>query len=145
MSFVGIISAIAGPILAPVFGLIDQAVPDKDLAVQLKTDIQMAVLSIQKETISSQKDIIVAEAGGESYIQRTWRPWFMMLIMFSMVVSVVAGPLGYGAEIATGWNSINDNAWLLMQIGLGGYIGGRSVEKVAKTVAPAMQTITWKK
>ena len=139
MSFLGIISAIAEPILGPLFGIIDQAVPDKDLAVKLKADIQVAVLRIQEKTLESQKDIIVAEAQGESYIQRAWRPWFMVLLMVSMVVSVVGGMLGYGPNIASGWDSINDQAWLLMQIGLGGYIGGRTIEKTAKSVS------TWKK
>lgn len=138
MSVLGIINAIAGPILAPLFGVIDQVVPDKDLAVKLKTDIQLAVLRIQEKTLDSQKDIIVAEAQGESAIQRGWRPAFMILLMVSMVISVAAGVFGYGDAVGAGWDSINDNAWLLMQIGLGGYIGGRTIEKTAKSV------ISWK-
>jgi hypothetical protein len=133
MSFLGILGAIAKPILGPLFGIIDEAVLDKDKAAELKQEIQMAVLSIQEKTLESQRDIIVAEAQGESWIQRAWRPMFMVLLMVSMVVSVVGGMLGYGPAIASGWDSINDNAWLLMQIGLGGYIGGRTVEKTAKT------------
>lgn len=148
MSFLGIVQAIAGPILAPVFGIIDQAVPDKDLAATLKADIQKAVIDVQLKTIESQKDIIVAEAQGGSWLQRTWRPMFMVLLMGSLIVSVVGGMLGYGADIAAGWDSINDSAWTLMQIGLGGYIGGRTVEKTAKTIIPALrqvkEKIDWK-
>jgi hypothetical protein len=135
----GLVAEIGASILGPLFGIIDQAVPDKDLAAKLKADIQVAVLRIQEKTLESQKDIIVAEAQGESPLQRMWRPAFMILLMVSMVVSVVGGMLGFGDNIAEGWNSINDNAWLLMQIGLGGYIGGRTIEKTAKSV------ITWKK
>lgn len=138
MSFLGIIEAVAAPILQPLFGLIDQAVPDKDLAVKLKTDMQLAVLKIQEKTLESQKEIIVAEAQGESPLQRNWRPAFMVLLMASLVFSLVGGMMGLGDRIADGWDAINDNAWLLMQIGLGGYIGGRTVEKTAKEV------IKWK-
>jgi hypothetical protein len=135
----GLVAEIGSSILGPLFGIIDQAVPDRDLAAKLKADIQVAVLRIQEKTLESQKDIIVAEAQGESTLQRVWRPSFMILLMVSMVVSVVGGMAGYGNNIASGWNSINDEAWLLMQIGLGGYIGGRTIEKTAKSV------ITWKK
>lgn len=130
MSFGGIIKAIAAPILAPIFGIIDKAVPDKDLAAQLKADIQRAVIEVQVKTLESQRDVIIAEAQGESWLQRTWRPMFMVLLMASLIVSVVGGMAGYGEDIAAGWDSINESAWLLMQIGLGGYIGGRTVEKV---------------
>ncbi len=133
MSFLGILGAITKPILGPLFGIIDQAVTDKDKAAELKQEVQMAVLSIQEKTLESQKDVIIAEAQGDSWLQRTWRPMFMVLLMGSMIVSVVGGMFGYGANIASGWDSINDSAWLLMQIGLGGYIGGRTIEKTAKT------------
>lgn len=133
MSFLSILGAITKPILGPLFGIIDQAVTDKDKAAELKQEVQMAVLSIQEKTLESQKDVIIAEAQGDSWLQRTWRPMFMVLLMSSMIVSVIGGMLGYGANIASGWDSINDSAWLLMQIGLGGYIGGRTIEKTAKT------------
>jgi predicted small secreted protein len=146
-----VIKAIAAPILQPLFGIIDQAVPDKDLAATLKADIQKAVIDVQIKTLESQRDIIIAEAQGGSWLQRTWRPMFMVLLMASLVVSVVGGMAGYGEDIAAGWDSINDSAWLLMQIGLGGYIGGRTVEKATKTIAPAIRRrggiddIEWKK
>lgn len=144
MSFLGIIDAIAAPILGPLFGIIDQAVPDKDLAVRLKADIQTAVLKIQEKTLESQKEIIVAEAQGESYIQRTWRPWFMVFLMVNIAFSMIAGVFGYASQITDAWASIPDPAWTLMQVGIGGYIGGRTIEKVAKSVAPAVKGITWK-
>ena len=151
MSFIGIVQAIAGPILAPLFGVIDKAVPDKDLAIQLKADIQTAVLSIQEKTLESQRDIIVAEAQGESYIQRSWRPWFMVFLMFFIGSSVIAGAFGFGAEVKAGWDAIPQPAWSLAQIGLGGYIGGRTVEKVVKTatgkgvIDHVKEKINWKK
>ena len=134
MSFLGIIGAIAEPILAPIFGLIDKAVPNKDLAAQIKADMQTAVIEVQKQTLESQRDIIVAEAQGESWLQRSWRPLFMCFLMFFIGSSVIAGAFGYGEAVAAGWNAIPQPAWTLSQIGLGGYIGGRTVEKVTKNI-----------
>lgn len=133
MSVLGFISAIAEPILGPIFGLVDKAVVNKDEALKIKAEIQNAMIEIQGKVLDAQKDIIIAEAQGDSWLQRMWRPMFMVLLMMSMVVSVIGGMLGYGDNIASGWDSISDNAWLVIQIGLGGYIGGRTVEKTAKT------------
>jgi hypothetical protein len=127
-----IISEIAVPILGPIFSIIDQAVTDKDLAAKLKADIQMAVLRIQEKTIEVQGSVIMAEAKGESAIQRMWRPIFMVFLMGNIQISVVGGMLGFAEHIAAGWNAIPDPAWLLAQVGLGGYVGGRTIEKVTK-------------
>jgi hypothetical protein len=137
----GLIAEIGTSILGPLFGVIDQAVPDKDLATRLKADIQVAVLKIQEKTLDSQKEVIIAEAGGESYIQRTWRPWFMVFLMFNIAASMLAGLFGLADRMTDAWASIPGPAWTLMQVGIGGYIGGRTIEKVAKSVGP----ITWKK
>jgi hypothetical protein len=126
------VEAIAEPILSPVFGIIDQVVTDKDLAVQLKADIQLAILRIQEKTLEVQGDVVMAEAKGESAIQRMWRPIFMVFLMGNIQLSVVAGMLGYAQYVADGWAAIPEPAWLLAQIGLGGYVGGRTIEKVTK-------------
>jgi hypothetical protein len=44
--------------------------------------------------------------------------------------------LALATSDALGWlpNPLRDEAWLLLQIGLGGYVVGRSVEKGVKMV-----------
>ena len=151
MSFIGVIGAIAKPILAPIFGLIDKAVVDKDEALKIKSELEGAVVEIQKVTLEGARDIVIAEAQGESWLQRNWRPMFMVFLMFFIGSSVIAGAFGYGAEVKAGWDAIPQPAWTLSQIGLGGYIGGRTVEKVTKTVTGkgviqhAKDFINWKK
>lgn len=117
-------------ILPSIFGVIDKAVPDKDLAVRLKTEIQSAVLSLQGKELDAAKEIITAEARGESWLQRNWRP----VTMLTFVALVVAKWLGYTAAGVT--QEIELQLMELIKIGLGGYVVGRSAEKIAERIAP---------
>jgi hypothetical protein len=128
------VEALAAPVLGPLFGIIDQAVPDKDLAVRLKADIQKTVLEIQKSTLEAQAKIITAEAASVSWLPRNIRPLFLMTLLVGMVFSVAAGAFGHGDAVAVGWAAVPEAAWGLMQIGLGGYIAGRTIEKVAPQI-----------
>lgn len=91
-------------------------------------------LELESEIARSQSAVIVAEAQGESWAQRTWRPILMFVLMGVIVVWT-------GMGIARLWWEIPEivfpempaEVWSVLKIGLGGYIGGRSIEKVAKT------------
>lgn len=75
--------------------------------------------------------IIANEARSESWLTRTWRP----LVMMICVSMIVAAWFGYiPSHMPPG---MVDNLFDLVKIGLGGYIGGRSLEKIAdKFVSP---------
>ena len=53
-------------------------------------------------------------------MQRNWRP----ITMLTFLALVVCDSFGWLA------NPLASEAWTLLQIGLGGYVAGRSVEKV---------------
>lgn len=77
--------------------------------------------------------IITAELTSESWLARSWRP----LTMVIFVVLVVAYCLGYTTPNLM--SSIPDTALLarifdIVEVGLGGYIGARSVEKIVDKV-----------
>ena len=117
-------------VAAPVLSIIDKIVPDKDQANQLKVQIQHELINLDTKIIESQTKAIVAEANGESWLQRNWRP----LTMLTFTGLIVAHWLGYTAE-----NIAEAEITLLLEIvkvGLGGYVLGRSVEKAAKNWKP---------
>ncbi len=77
--------------------------------------------------------IITAELSSESWIARSWRP----LTMVAFVIIVIAYCLGYTTPNLM--TSIPDTALIarifdIVQVGLGGYIGARSVEKIVGKV-----------
>ncbi len=123
----GLIGSIAGPLLNGLFGLIDQAVEDKDEAGRIKAKLQEMVLTGQMKEIEAAASIIVAEAKGESWLQRNWRPGLMTLFGLIIANNYMIVPL-FGTPAA----DIPPDMWDLLKLGVGGYIVGRSVEKGAK-------------
>ena len=75
-----------------------------------------------------QTEIIVAEAKG-NWLQRSWRPILMLSFGFIVIYVKFIGPL-FGLPIPT----LEVEFWELLKIGIGGYVVGRSAEKIAKGV-----------
>lgn len=69
-------------------------------------------------------EVVKAEAQGQSWLQRTWRP----ITMLVFVGLIVARWLGWSAP------NLGDaevlKLWSIVEIGLGGYVIGRSAEKI---------------
>jgi len=118
------LSAIVGPLLGGLFGLIDKAVEDKDQAARIKADLQTQVLGGQLKELEAAASIIVAEAGGESWLQRNWRPLLMCLFGLIVANNFLVVPL-FGTPSA----EIPPDMWDLLKLGVGGYVLGRSAEK----------------
>lgn len=139
----GLMSAlpVVGKIVEKGLGVVDQFVEDKDQANRLKAEIRQQIESQTHEEdmqeLKAQAGIIQAEATGESAAQRNWRPHLMYFLMFLLGFNGVIAPLGnafFGVHIPTlqAWKAIPAEMWQLLMIGMGGYIGGRSAEKVVK-------------
>ncbi|MBT3360629.1 MAG: hypothetical protein HN403_13475 [Rhodospirillales bacterium] len=123
------LSAIIGPLIGGIFGVIDKAVPDKDEAARIKSKLQEMVLTGQIKEIEAAAQIIVAEASGDSWLQRNWRPLLMCLFGLIVANNYVLAPyilLFMGIDIELG---IPPDMWDLLKLGVGGYVLGRSVEK----------------
>ncbi len=119
-------SAILGPVIAGIFGVIDKAVENKDQAAAIKVKLQEMVLTGQMREIEEAAANIRAEATGDSWLQRSWRP----LTMLTFVSLIVAKWLGFTAPGVT--EAVELALFEIIKVGLGGYVIGRSVEKGIK-------------
>lgn len=131
MSFLDIVSSI----FKPITDVIDHVLPSGDAKIQLQQKIlesQMQaasqVMDYEKQLLDSQSKIITAEAQGNSWLQRYWRPVTMLTFLALVVCD------------SFGWlhNPLAPQAWTLLQIGLGGYVAGRSLEKIAPNITNAI-------
>ncbi|MGB0670033.1 MAG: 3TM-type holin [Rhodospirillales bacterium] len=118
-----------GPVISGLFSVVDKAVEDKDQAAKIKADLQTMVLTGQMKEIESAARIIVAEAKGDSWLQRSWRPLLMCLFGLIIANNYVVAPYvelfgGPALDLA-----IPPDMWDLLKLGIGGYVVGRSVEK----------------
>jgi len=120
-------SALLGPLIGGLLGVIDKAVEDKDQAAQIKARLQEMVLTGQMKEIEAAAAIIVAEARSESWIARSWRPLLMLLFGVIIANNYLVVPL-FGTPAA----DIPPDMWDLLKLGVGGYVLGRSVEKGVK-------------
>ena len=114
-------------VLGPVLDIVDKSITDKDLRERLRHQITQQILVNEAHQLESKAQVIMAEASGESWLQRSWRP----LTMLFFVGLIAAHWLGFTPP------NISEPQILalldIVQIGLGGYVVGRSAEKVART------------
>ena len=139
MALPAILAAIPviGKVLESVFGIIDKSIEDKDRAAELKAAIQMQVMQMDHteivETLKAQRDIVVEEAKGAGILQRNWRP----ITMLTFVALVVARWMGWTVPGIT--EPLELKLMNIIEIGLGGYVIGRSAEKIATSVVPMLK------
>ena len=133
MSFLASVPII-GKVLETSLGIIDQLVPDKDLAAKIKTGIAQSVEDNAAKLDLAGTSIVKAEAAGESWLQRNWRPILMLTIVSIIFNNYVLAPY---LSLFTDKVAILDlpgGLWALLNVGVGGYVAGRSGEKIAKIV-----------
>ena len=120
------IQTLIGPVMGLIGKAIDKAVPDRTEAERLKAQVTLAAMQQVDTELKGAVDVILAEARGESWLQRNWRP----VTMLTFTGLVVAHWLGFTAENLSEPQTL---ALLdIVQIGIGGYILGRSGEKMVK-------------
>ena len=75
--------------------------------------------------------IILAEASSGSWLTNSWRPalmWICIIVIFNNYILMPFVNVIFGTTL---YLDIPDPMWNLLTIGVGGYIAGRSAEKVA--------------
>jgi len=80
------------------------------------------VFDYESEMLSAKAKVVHAEAQSKHWLTANWRP----ITMLTFLVLVVGDSLGWLP------NDLRDETFVLLEIGLGGYIVGRSGEKIAQ-------------
>ena len=129
------------PLVQPITKLIDEMHTSEEEKLELKAHMfglqsQLAAKLLDYETnkIQAQADVIKAEATGASWIQRNWRPVLMLSIVAIIVNNYLLLPYASALGLPLVILELPDSLFTLMQIGVGGYIVGRSGEKIADKV-----------
>ena len=122
------------PLAKILFSTIEKSVPDKDLQEKLKAQLQTQLWQSNTQELQAAAKIIEAEAKA-GWFASSWRPLLMYVLIFILVWNYILGPvvkIFTGAVISF---ELPGDVWGLLQIGLGGYVVGRSAESVARTIA----------
>lgn len=92
---------------------------------ELETEILKLVNGREREIAEAQASAVKAEATG-NWLQRSWRP----LVMLTFAVIILIGTFTSLPILAD-----SSRFWDLLEIGLGGYVVGRSGEKMLEVIA----------
>ena len=122
------------PLAKILFNTIEKSVPDKDLQEKLKAQLQTQLLQSNTAELQAAAKIVEAEAKA-GWFSASWRPLLMYVLIFILVWNYVLGPVILFFFKASITISLPGDVWTLLQIGLGGYVVGRSAESVARTMA----------
>jgi hypothetical protein len=82
--------------------------------------------------VESRLKIMLAEMSG-NWLQRSWRPILMLTIITIVANNYLVYPYMSLFWAAAPRLELPPQLWSLMQLGLSGYVVGRSAEKVVKT------------
>lgn len=104
---------------------------DKDKAAEAAHELRLAMLEHEQTAQQVARDVVVAEAKSEHWVTSAWRP--IVMLMFAVMIGnnyIIAPYLDafFGTSVMF---DLPDQAWSLLSVGLGGYVVGRSAEKVA--------------
>lgn len=122
------------PLAKILFSTIEKAVPDKDLAARLKADLQTQLLQSNTEELKAAARVIEAEAKA-GWFASSWRPLLMYVLIFVLVFNYIFAPIVKMLTGAVVGFELPGDVWTLLNVGLGGYVVGRSAESVARTIA----------
>jgi hypothetical protein len=120
--------------LIPLVGnIIDKVLPDPQAAADAKIKMLEMAQKGELAELSARAEIVKTEAASQSWLASSWRP-ITMLVFTGLIV---ARWFGWSAPNLSEAEYLK--LWDIVELGLGGYVIGRSVEKIAPAVAGALK------
>lgn len=113
--------------------IIDKVFPDKAAADAAKLKLLEMQMNGELQELTQRTEIIKTEAASEHFLAATWRP----ILMLTFGGLIVARWFGWSAPDLTEAEYLK--LWDIVQLGIGGYVVGRSFEKVVPSIADAMR------
>lgn len=135
------IDDLVGPVTGLLGKVIDRVLPDKAAADQLKLEVMKTIqdgslkqMLAETDIIKAGAAVITAEASSGNWLAASWRPIMMLAFVAIVVNNYILFPYlnlfahtGVALQIPT-------DMWDLLKIGVGGYVVGRTGEKIAATI-----------
>jgi hypothetical protein len=125
------------PILASIGGQVAKSVfpdpADENKRKEAEHAFTLGVMQHANAIEQAAASIVKAEAESEHWLAANWRP----LTMVTFVALIVARWFGFSAPGLSEEETLK--LWSIVELGLGGYVIGRSAEKVVPAIAEALK------
>ena len=131
----GLLDLLAGPVkglVGAVGGIIDDLHTSGEEKAAAKLALLQASAAFEMQMAQAQRDVLVAEIKGESFIQRAWRPLTMLTFVAIIANNYIVVPYAVSFGLSVPMLEIPPGMWGLLTVGIGGYIGARTYEKKLK-------------
>lgn len=113
--------------------LIDRLWPDPTQRDQARLAMLELAQKGELAEFSARADIVKTEAASENWLASSWRP----ILMLTFGALIVARWFGWAAPNLSEAEYLK--LWSIVELGLGGYVIGRSVEKIVPAAAAALK------
>jgi hypothetical protein len=120
---------ILGAVLPALTTVIERLFPDAEARAKAQMEVQAALVAQEAELQRAVIDVVKAEAQSEHWLAASWRP----LLMLTFGAIIVARFLGFTAPGISEAELVR--LWSILEVGIGGYVIGRSAEKIVPQVA----------
>jgi len=128
---------LSGPLITGVVDIVKNHQNRKATEAEIRGEVSKMILGVFGSLSEQKANVVIAEARGEDWLQRNWRPMvalsFAFVVMFYALVLPIAVDW-FGAPPVRVGDKLLEWVMTAVMVCLGGYIGGRSLEKIAKTV-----------
>lgn len=122
------------PALAPLLGqIVGNLFPDPTERAKAEAEVMRQVLDRRAELEQAAAGIIKAEATSGNWLAAAWRP----ILMLTFGALIVARWLGWSAPFLSEAEVLK--LWDIVELGIGGYVIGRSAEKILPGLAGAIK------
>lgn len=119
--------------------LIDRLFPDPVARDKAKVELLTMQANGELEELKVRMSSIVAEAQSDSWLAANWRPVTMLSFVFIIFNNWVLYPYFKAFGLPVIYLEVPVNVWDIIEVGLGGYVIGRSGEKIASSVAEVLK------
>ena len=113
--------------------LIDRLWPDPEQRAQAQLALMELAQKGELTELIERASIVKAEAQSDHWLAATWRP----VLMLTFGALIVARWFGWAAPNLTEAEYLK--LWSIVELGLGGYVIGRSAEKIVPSIATALK------
>lgn len=113
--------------------IIDKVFPNKEAADAAKLRLFEMQQNGELQELTERASIVKTEAASEHWLAATWRP----ILMLTFGALIVARWFGWAAPDLS--ESEYLKLWDIVELGIGGYVVGRSAEKIVPSIAQVLK------
>jgi len=113
--------------------LIDRLWPNPEQKAQAQLALLVLAQKGELAEFTGRAEIVKTEAASENWLASSWRP----ILMLTFGALIVARWFGWAAPNLSEAEYLK--LWSIVELGLGGYVIGRSAEKIVPAAAAALK------